>query len=298
MDYVPSSIAIALASSYPGWYKGKLRSFKHTDKIRGDLALELIHYSSARGYQIVIADWKSAKTFQKELAKMPQITIIKRRSAKRSPSKRQALRKVAKIPGVKVIILTEPEKISLIKDCLEIMIKPLLTGEADIVVPKRNDVLFKKTYPDYMYDSELEGNGIYNEELRSHELIVTYNSDYDMFFGPRAFINKKSIISLFLKRYHFAIGNVPFAKLYFDTEELSNTTFFPIVTALKKKYKVKSVEVPFEYPQLQKKNEETGSRELFIIKRNAQRISLIVELLHFVAFTEKYRQIRIKQIKY
>ena len=52
--------------------------------------------------------------------------------------------------------------------------------------------------------------------------------------------------------------------------------------------------MPFKYPDLQKQNEEKGSRELFLEKRKAQRISLIVELLHFVAYLEKYHGVRVK----
>lgn len=35
----PTPLAIAATTSYPKWYRGKLRSIKHTDKVRGDLAL-------------------------------------------------------------------------------------------------------------------------------------------------------------------------------------------------------------------------------------------------------------------
>lgn len=292
----PSVIALALTTSYPQWYSGKIRSIKHTDKIRGDLALEMITFALKQGYQVVAADWKSAKTFRKQLASIEGLHFIKRRSGKRSPSKRQALRKASKLEGVTILILTEPEKVSLLKDCLDTIIEPIIAGSADIVVPKRDDELFKKTYPTYMYESELEGNGIYNEELRSHELIEMKHEDYDMFFGPRVIANKKKIVSLFLQQYHFSIGNVSLPPSYFDVEGLSNATFFPVVRALKKNYRVVSVVVPFRYPALQKKNEEVGSRELFILKRKAQRISLIVELLHFVAHLEKYHNIRIKHV--
>ena len=115
-----------------------------------------------------------------------------------------------------------------------------------------------------------------------------------MFFGPRAFSNTAKVLPLFMKRYRFTIAHATFPKWYFDVEELSNASFFSIVAALEKGFKVKSVEVPFKYPDLQKQNEEKGSRELFLEKRKAQRISLIVELLHFVAYLEKYHGVRVK----
>lgn len=292
LDYDNASVAIALTTSYPKWYKGKLRSLKQTDKIRGDLALELIKISCERGYKVVVADWKSPRSFRKELQNS-KVLLIRRQIEKRSPAKRQAIKKASKIPGVKVIVLTEPEKVSLIRDCLAQIVTPILKEQADIVVPKRNDELFKETYPDYMYESEVEGNSIYNEELKSHKLIEL-NEGFDMFFGPRVFANKRSILSLFLKRYRFGIGHTQ-SPWYFDAEELSNTNFFPIVAALKKGFRVLNIEVPFKYPALQKENEDKGSREFFIEKRKGQKMGVVIELLHFVAFLEKYRGVRIKE---
>lgn len=293
----PKFIAIVVTTFYPLWYRGKLRSIKHTDKIRGDLALEFIQTSRKLGYQIVVSDGQSSKTFRKELKKIPGIILIKRRSPKRSPSKRQAILKAAKLPGVKVIVLTEAEKVSLVSDCLLQIVEPILKEEAEIVVPKRNDELFRQSYPDYQYESEVEGNKTYNEELVSHKLLDIGDDSLDMFFGPRVLANKKNVLSLFMRRYHFSIVDVSFPKWYFDADEFSNVNYFPVVAALKKGMKVKSVEVNFRYPDLQKQNEEKGSREVFLEKRKAQRIGLIVELLHFVAYLEKYRGLRVRAVK-
>lgn len=289
----PLSVAIVATSSYPKWYKGRLRSIRHTDKIRGDLAIEFVRIARKIDYQVVIADWQSPRTFRRELSSVPGVFLIRRRSPKRSPSKRQALCKAAKLTGIKVIVLSEPEKVSLVQDCIQLIAEPILKGEADIVVPKRDEELFNKTYPAYQYESEVEGNRTYNEELRSHKLIDVGDDDLDMFFGPRAFSNDRKVVSLFMKRYHFSIAHASFPKWYFDAEEFSNTNFFSIVTALRKGFQVKSIEVPFKYPNMQKQNEEALDN-LFLEKRKAQRIGLIVELLHFVAYLEKYRGIRVK----
>lgn len=286
-NFNPKSIAIAATTFYPNWYRGKLRSIKHTDKIRGDLALELVNKTCMLGYQIVISDWQSPKSFRKELQNIPGIVLIKRRSKKRSPSKRQVLRKASKLPGVEVIVLTEPEKVSIISDCLLQIVEPVFKGEADIVIPKRNDELFRQTYPSYQYESEVEGNKTYNEELISHRLLEGKDNDLDMFFGPRVLANKKSVVSFFMRRYHFSIAHATFPQWCFDVEESSNASYFPIIVALKKGLKIKSIEVPFRYPKLQKQNEDIGSREEFLEKRKVQRISLIIELLHFVAYLEK-----------
>lgn len=290
----PGSVALAAITYYPKWYTGPLRSIKHTDKLRGDLAIEFCRKARERGYNVVIVDGQSTNTFKRALSKIEGVKLVKRRAKKRSPNKRQAILLASKIPGVKVIIQTEAEKLSIVTDCVPQIVRPLFQNEADIVVPKREPELFKETYPSYMYDSEVEGNKLYNEALRAYGLLSADHEDIDIFFGPRGFRNDKTIISLFMKRYHIDTHNLSFPSTYFDLEELSNAQFFPIILALKKKLRVKGVTIPFSYPGVQKENEERGERELFLEKRKAQRLSLIVELMHFLSYLDKNPASRLK----
>lgn len=282
MSFDPKSVAICATTYYPSWYQGKLRSIKHTDKIRGDLALEFARQCSKKNINLIIVDGKSTKTFRKELSKIPKIIVALRRHPKRSPGKRQAFKMALEIPGVKVIVATEPEKISLIVDCLEKITKPILEDKADIVVGNRNNQLFKKTYPNYMWESETEGNKLYNEFLTLYKLLPPNFPPLDMFFGPRAFKNDPKILKIFLEKHQITLGKVALPKEYLDPEQLSNTSFFPIVKALKKKFRVSSVEIPFSYPKLQKENELIGNRKFFEEKRKDQRLALILELVHFL----------------
>src|SRR3989344_5960685 len=98
----PASIAICMITHYPHWYRGKLRSIKNSDKIRGDLALETIQKAKNLGYEVVVADGESAKTFRKELGKIEGIYLIKRRSMKRRFAKRQTIKKASKLADVQV----------------------------------------------------------------------------------------------------------------------------------------------------------------------------------------------------
>ena len=66
---------------------------------------------------------------------------------------------------------------------------------------------------------------------------------------------------------------------------------------IKKKFRVESVEFSFRYPALQKDNEETGQKELFIEKRRAQRLSLLVDLMHFLSYFEGKKNSYLKEIK-
>jgi hypothetical protein len=278
----PASVAFTLITFYPKWHKGKLRSITDTDKIRGDLALEFIQKASSVGYQVVVVDGKSAKTFRQELKKFPNIKATGRGGFKRSPAKRKAFKIASRLPGVKAIIATEAEKVSLI-DFAEKLAQPVLDNRADIVIPKREDELFASTYPDYMYESETEGNRLYLEQLKAHGLLKNGQS-YDLFFGPRVLANKPIVLNLFLRKSFSKLESKSEDKQYFDPEEYANAQFFPIVYALKKKLRIESVEIPFVYPKLQKENETKGARSYFEEKRKAQKMGILLELMHLLNY--------------
>ena len=287
-----NKVAVVLITHYPKWRKGK-QNINNTDKVRGDLALKTIEAALKLGCIVIVSDFRSSKSFKKELSNIKNIVLSHRRTAKRATGVRDGIKKAAKISEIKCVLLTEPEKLSLITDCLKEIVAPILEGKADIVIPKRKDLLFKQTYPEYMYESEKEGNQTFNEELKSHKLIrPEYN--FDIFFGPKAFLNDKKIVSLFMKQYTFNVDHMSFPRWYFDAENLSNTNFFPVVDAIKKGFRVKSIDVPFEYANSQKLNEMGRYRHFFEEKRKMQRIAITIELLHFVSYLENYKGVRVK----
>lgn len=287
-----SIIAITTTTYYPKWYQGPLRSINHTDKIRGDLALEFISKSVQLGHPTIVIDGMSTKTYIRKIKEIPGVILKKRISAKRSPARRLAFLVASKIPEVKVIVNAEPEKTSLL-DFISEITAPLLTNEADIVVPKREEKTFKETYPDFQYHSEIEGNKLYNEYMHLHHA-QKIQENYDMFFGPRAFRNDPKVLRFFFRKYLFRLGDHIFSEKYFDPEQFSNALFFPVVLALKKGLRVKSVEIPFRYPKLQKENEEKGNRHFFEEKRQMQRLTLLVELMHFLSYLEHNNRSKIK----
>lgn len=278
-------IAIAVITYYPDWYQGKLRSIKQTDKIRGDLAIDFLKKASQLGYYMIVGDGKSSRSFLKVISQIPNLIIFRSRSSKRFGRKKQIIKKASKLPGVKVIIMTEPEKISIIEN-VSFLTESILNGQADIVIPKRENNLFEKTYPKYQYESEIEGNKLYNEILRTNGFYKD-NNDLDLFFGPRLFINQSNIVSLFTKKFHLKINKKAFLDSYFDIEDYSANLFFAIVLALKKKLRIKSAEIPFSYPKIQKENEENGSRKIFEEKRKFQKLTILIELLYFLAHLRK-----------
>jgi len=293
LAYDPSSVGFAIITYYPRWYNGKLRSIKHSDKIRGDLALEFAQKAMAKGVTVVYVDGKSSKSFKNALEEISGLHVIKRRTFGRSSSKRQAITYLTKLPHIKVIILNEPEKISLLTDCLDTIVMPILEDKADIIVPRREDKLFKSSYPLYMYESEIEANRIYNEALRTNGILKEDHHDLDFFFGPRAFKNDKKIVELFKKKYSLKKESF-LAKLY-DPDEYSNIQFFPIINDLRKNMRVLDREVAFVYPNIQKENEDVGARAEFVLKRKMQKTSLLIDLMHFLSFIERKKSSGLKE---
>lgn len=275
-------IALALITHYPRWYRGKLQSIKHTDKVRGDLALEFISRAIRDKYQVVSVDGQSSRSFCAALRNLP--VIFKRRNiGKRAPAKRLAFKLAAKLPDIQAIVATEPEKIDLLRSIPD-LVNPIIHGDSDLVIPARREPEFSDSYPAFQYNSEIEGNRLYNEYLRVHGLLNHHHGELDVFFGPRVFRNNSKILALFTQKSSIRVGKHSFDNEFFDPEEISNASFFPIVLALKRKYKVTSVTVPFIYPGLQKENEEVGNREYFEEKRRSQRLGILVDLMRFLTY--------------
>ena len=144
MDNItPSEIALVGITFQPKWYKGRLKSIKHTDKIRGDLILYSTRFAAGVGYRVVLVDGGSAKTFVSELKGIQGIKLFQSKLPHRSPNRRKAIHEASKIQGVKAIVMTEIEKVSFITDCISLSVKMVLNGTADVVVPKRETSLFK-----------------------------------------------------------------------------------------------------------------------------------------------------------
>lgn len=273
--------AIVVTTYYPTWYKGKIKSIAEIDKVRGDIALQFIDSVGREGYHLVLVDGKSSESFLSEISRVGKVHIVEQ-EMKRSPRKRLALRIASAIPSVKAIVLTEPEKLSLIPS-IPLITKPIQEGNADIVIPKRNDALFRLTYPPFQYDSETKANKRFNEMLRSYPLLSRQSDDFDAFFGPRVMKNEKDVVEMFIQKFAIDKNMVSPKIKHFDPEEYGNTLYFPIALALRAGLRVVNVEIPFSYPQKQKENEEQGSKKTFVEKRNEQSEGILANVDYFLS---------------
>lgn len=290
----PSSIAIVIATHYPGWYKGELKGELTSDKLRGDLALETLISAKNQGFQIALVDGNSSQEFREALGENA-ITTPEQQKEKgpQGTARRQGLGIAQGQEGVKVICETEPEKISLVSEALKLAAQPIQNGEADIVVPKRTEEGLS-TLPSYQAQAERKANKLYNQILRAHKLLGKNDPDIDFWFGVRVFANKPEIVDLFTKKYEFNYGQSALHQII-QPDAYSNPIFFPIVEALKRRMRVKSVEVPYVHPKQQTEFEE--GRPEFDRKRDIQRRAITTELIHLIRKLEKSPKSRLSEEK-
>lgn len=282
VEVEPRSIAVATTTFYPRWYPGETQSHDITDKVRGDLAIRLIKEAVGKGYQIALVDGGSSQEF---LSEVGLVGVVAHSEIERgmSASRRQAFEEARILEGVKVICWTEPEKISTIRDCLPLAILPILQGEADIVVPSRDEASFE-TYPDYQVKEEKRANRQWNDILRSRGLLAKDSPDLDVWFGPKFFKNDPEIVDLFLNKYEFRKRELKLDKIV-DPELWPNALLLPIAAALYRGFRVKSIPVPYMHPREQTEIEvndpEFRRRKLHIQKRG-----IIVSTIHFIRMLE------------
>ncbi len=277
--------------------EGEQRNVNDTDGIRGDLALEMLDKALGLGVKVVASDGGSSADFLKKLESFigEELILIDSSSSDRGYQRRNAFERAIQIPGKEVIVYVQPEKVLLIDFLTEIS-KPILEGQAEIVIPKRDPVLFEETYPRYMRESELRVNKTYDWLMRKAGL-MTKDQSFDWFFGPVVFKNDPEIVSLFLKEYE-VVGSIK-SRIGAETnpEKYSGGHYFPIIEALYNGKKVVSVEIPFRYPETQQKNEMFGKvRAQFIERRKMDAASYRLETLHFLAFLKGDPKSKIREV--
>lgn len=281
VEVEPRSIAIATTTFYPKWYPGEVGDHYVVDKVRGDLALHLVREAQDKGYFVAVIDGGSSLAFKSEMEKTG-VAVQPEVGRGMSASRRQVFIEASNSKGVKVICWTEPEKVSIVRDCLPNAVLPILNGETDIVVPARDKVSFQ-SYPDYQAEEEKRANREWNAILKARGFLPEDSPDLDVWFGPKFFRNDPEIIELFLNKYEFRKRELKLDKIV-DPELWPNATFLPIVAALHRGLRVKSIPVPYTHPKEQ--TEIEINNPLFVRKRDLQRKDIIVSTIHFIKMLE------------
>lgn len=272
-----------LYENYRSSLADRQRSPEDTDGIRGDLALELFKKAISLGARIIVCDGGSSTDFISALHQFTDegLTIVGSDTPGRGPQRRSAFKAACLIPGIGVILYTQPEKVSLMDHLTEIS-KPIIEGRADIVIPRRNQQLFEQSYPDYMRESEIRVNHTYDWLMKKAGR-MTPDQSFDWFFGPVAFKNDPAIVALFLKEYKIEGKIRSRINAQPNPEMHSDGHYFPIIEALFNKRRVVSIEVPFVYPPTQKANEISPERKPdFMERRKLDGAAYRLEAIHFL----------------
>ncbi len=270
------SIAIATTTFYPYWRLGQENNKFKVEKIRGNLAIEMLKNAKKENFQVVLIDGGSSLEFQAEIVKLG-IQIYKQVESGMSASRRQAFQKAAELSRVKVICWTEPEKVSYISKYLTKVLIPIFEGKADIVVPSRTAYSFQ-TYPSYQVYFEKKGNRLLNKILRDRGLLSTEDKDLDIWFGPKVFKNDKRVVDLFLEKFVSQNNNGLNGSMSPDL--WANTMVFPIVRALYKNFRVVGISVPYIHP-----SEQTAveiDQPMMVKKRQLQLKNVILNTKNYL----------------
>lgn len=286
-----------LYTDYRRLARGEQRADADTIGIRGDLALDLLDRAIRLGVRVVAADGGSSADFLSVLGQFKNsgFTLVPSDVPGRAPQRRSAFEVATALTGGKVIVYAQPEKGSIMDHLAEIS-KPIVEGNADIVVPRRNPKLFKQSYPDYMRRSELRVNAIYDRLMRGAGRMRKEES-FDWFFGPVVFRNSPEIVTLFLKRYERTEAIKSRIEADPNPEKHSGSHYFPIIQALFEGKRVVSVEVPFVYPESQRRNETSPEAiKSFMRRRKIDAAAYLLEAIHFIAFLKEDPRSKIRQV--
>lgn len=275
----PRSIALVTTTFYPNWYPGSPSESENSDKVRGDLALRMLSEARGKGFQLVVVDGVNNQRFKEALRRI-DINPLPEIDKGMSASRQQGFREAHILEGVKVICWLEPEKVSISRDCLPEAVIPILKGETDIVVPKRNEDLFKETYPDYQVRFEQDSNRIWNAILRKYGLRSKSDPDLDVWFGPKFFRNDPAILSIFTDKYSFEPNPDLVHHKIIKPELWPNVISFPIIVALHNGFRVLSLEVPYKHPAEQTTLEQSSDE--FRRRREVQQRNIILSSEFFV----------------
>jgi len=261
----PHDIAFATATFYKNWRplaEGVTRAAIDIDGIRGDLALKTLTAARMNGFQIAVVDGGSSDIFRYALSEIIGRPPSDELQKGMSPSRRQVFGEASALKGVKIIAWVEPEKVAMAAgDNLVRAAQPIIKGDADVVVPKRDPFAFL-TYPDYQVEWEHGANDEFNKILRDNGLLPKKSENLDVWFGPRLLRNDPDVLELFLHQWERDDTHPDIKDAMMDPELWAGAIFLPIVAKLYKDKldgnspRVVSADVQYIHPKEQTRTEQ------------------------------------------
>lgn len=258
------------------WYP-KFEEQGTTDHVRGTLALEMLGHVAGT-YPYVVVDGEQQMPggpeppFHRAMRERG-IAFVTQQQRGMSPGRQQGFAAIIREPSVEVVVWLEPEKVLFARDAIAIAAQPILSGQADVVIPARSKEGWR-SLPPFQQGSERIANATFSNCLRDWGL-WNEEQDLDVFFGPRVFNLRAH--RHFVRQYAFTPDPAKPWQKAIRPAAYSNAIFYPVMAARCDGLRVVSVEVPYVYPPEQTVF-ETGNEE-FDAKRIMQASSIHAELL-------------------
>ena len=227
--------------------------YTEADSRRFELALALVRESVAAGLPIVIADDSPSPDIATRLKEEGAIVLEeggKAHGGGKGGGVRAALsHAVATFGEDGAVLFLEPEKCGLVKFAARICV-PLLDKTASVVVPRRMQESFARTYPAEQFHSE--SFGCLALDVAAREARLALPPGLDWFFGPFAAQRARAVVEAWLvfAATDWTAQIVPFVKLAANGHT--------IVIA----------DVDYEHPAVQKADEEGDGK--WVRKRLSQ----------------------------
>ncbi|MDO8509323.1 MAG: hypothetical protein Q7S27_06610 [Nanoarchaeota archaeon] len=197
-----------------------------SDRIRAKIAERTFRKAQKEGYLVICVDGGSPLKFIEKIRKLG-VKVYPQKIKGMGNSRRQVFSEAYK-SGKEIIIWTEPEKESFIKE-IKKAVGPIIKEKADMVIPKRKSL---KSYPVSQMHIERFGNAFWKQLT---------GKDLDIWAGMRIF--KRDIVKYFLDY----VGE------YGDTWEI---LVIPIMDIIKDKNRIVSLEINYQHPKEQTHIEE------------------------------------------
>ncbi|KAJ1455963.1 hypothetical protein M885DRAFT_518864 [Pelagophyceae sp. CCMP2097] len=214
------------------------------DDVRLKCCLDFLSQAKAAGLRVVVVDASPVEAVRAAMRSAGAHLVTKQQAVgKKGAALREALALARDVGGADDCFLCwqEPEKADMARHWAAVV-----SAAADVLVPMRNDELFRETYPVEQYHSESYANHYISLVAKAHGFFVPL----DWHFGPFAFRSEHA---------HFWLDHAG---------ELWDAQLVPIISAIHRGLNVVSVPVHFSAPAVMKLEEE-GSL-VFVEKRLMQ----------------------------
>lgn len=223
--------------------------YKNVDELRFKLALALVQLAIELGYTVIIVDDSPIPEIAQAFVDLGAI-VEKQVNPGMGASRRQVFQRAKDFcinsGEPYAIVWTEPEKVDFINYIADV-VEPIYTDNIDIVIPTRTEKSWT-SYPKFQEQSEKVALLIYHEAV---------GKKLDPMFGPVAF--GENAVDFFI--------NCDPSKYGLADNYMQHVA---PVEAMIEGYEVISVEVEFQYPEDQRKEEEGPAYEAISKKRFSQ----------------------------